>query len=606
MRYAQVRRGWAAADVVHRAEMRGGRRSAVEGALSAHCCSPFSAPASRRAAAKLGPACLEALYQRSPFSACAVTATAAAEGMAPAAAAGACRALAHTSSSTSRSSVSSTSSRRVPPAQPRQARPRESRHLSTAAAPAGRGGRGGGRGAGGSGSDDDLQQLPGLGPANEAKLRGKLITNLSDLYKVYRDDYRGNAEALTTFLVRAAAGCAAFVLRAVCCVSTNQPAKPLSWQPKLAVQWADCSGGSRQRRGGRAFPHMPSRAPKPTSLLSPNLHQPHPSLPLALTAADGGCGHQEALCQQHRKCAAGPCGSSVGTGRGGWRRCQQRRRRGRQPRAHGHASSGGQYLGRQGGQCVWLWLWMAGWLRCWLAAEQRCVVWLGGNGGSAGRGTVRQPAADAGLSLVIMPCCPASLAGKSTFLNVLSHEDTCLHDILKVCFNLPASQPKAAVLQPASQAASQPSQLQSGSQPAVSGSQPASQPASPASCCQPASQPAAVSQPASCCLAVQRGVFTGNGCPGWSVFCLQTPHEDLPVAAVTYRAKATAHATPAPNHAHLSLFAAPRPALPCEQVVQEPVQQWQEYRCRDIEGNEKMENVLEVRWVVSALWDVGT
>ncbi|KAI7842119.1 hypothetical protein COHA_004312 [Chlorella ohadii] len=34
----------------------------------------------------------------------------------------------------------------------------------------------------------------------QAKLRGKLITNLSDLYKVYRDDYRGNAEALTTFL----------------------------------------------------------------------------------------------------------------------------------------------------------------------------------------------------------------------------------------------------------------------------------------------------------------------------------------------------------------------------------------------------------------------
>lgn len=31
------------------------------------------------------------------------------------------------------------------------------------------------------------------------------------------------------------------------------------------------------------------------------------------------------------------------------------------------------------------------------------------------------------------------------------------------------------------------------------------------------------------------------------------------------------------------------------QVVQEPVQQWQEYRCRDIRGNEKTENVLEVR-----------
>ncbi|PRW45341.1 deoxycytidine kinase [Chlorella sorokiniana] len=161
--------------------------------------------AMRRAAARLGPVCLEALYPRSSFSASAATVTAA-EGMAPAAAAaGACRALAHATCSTSGGPAPGAGSHRAAPAQPRRSRPRESRRLSTAAAPAGRGGsRGAGRGgsgAGGSSSDDDLQQLRGLGPVGEAKLRQKFITTLPDLFKLYHRECGGDAVALAKFLI---------------------------------------------------------------------------------------------------------------------------------------------------------------------------------------------------------------------------------------------------------------------------------------------------------------------------------------------------------------------------------------------------------------------
>lgn len=129
--------------------------------------------------------------------------------MAPAAA-GACRALAHTTCSTSGGPAPGAGSHRAAAVQPRRARPRESRRLSTAAAPGGRGGRSGSRGgsgAGSSSSDDDLQQLRGLGPVGEAKLREKFITTLPDLFKLYHRECGGDAQALAKFLVRGSCAC---------------------------------------------------------------------------------------------------------------------------------------------------------------------------------------------------------------------------------------------------------------------------------------------------------------------------------------------------------------------------------------------------------------